>query len=599
LTINFSPVLLAQIEDYVERGATDEAWELSRIPAERLDGRQQQAILTGFFDADWHNQIFIHPRYRSLFEQRRDGRGFSVQDLRDLQVWFNLSWFGKELRDGEVTLPDGSIAGVAALVRKESRFSQDDVEMLLAEQRKVMKAIVPLHAWLAAAGQLELSMTPFFHPILPLILDTDQASIDRPGASRPPRFAHPEDADAHVAQAVAGFKHWFGEAPKGAWPAEGAVSRSAVPIFARHGIRWIASDQGVLARSGRWGYEAHRSEVRHRIYRAEVDGAELSVLFRDTELSDDIGFRCQTLPPVEAASGWVAKLRERAGPGAAVTVVLDGENAWSAYRDDGRPFLHALYAALSDDDSIRTTTPTQLMEGGPDRVPAHPPPAQPRVYELHTGSWIDELGSAPGADLGTWIGESEENRGWTLLGQARAELEPQGLLDRLGSGGGPAYRALLAAEGSDWFWWFGADQDSGHDPDFDELFRLHLATAYRACGRPVPPSLAIPIVPRDAVWTFAEPIDHVFVGDALTVRANCPGVLAWSFSPRGEGGELALAPVGGVLAGLHRHQVRLGPFTHPGELTFRFRCRHPGCTCQESDACCRPQPALVTVLARS
>lgn len=178
-----------------------------------------------------------------------------------------------------------------------------------------------------------------------------------------------------------------------------------------------------------------------------------------------------------------------------VTVVLDGENAWSAYRDDGRPFLHALYSALETDPDIRTVTPGEFIDGDRARgIDGHPLPSQPQVYALFTRSWIGEAGSAPGVDLGTWIGEPEENRGWALLGEARRNLADAVGLSALDPS--RSYQALLAAEGSDWFWWLGGDQDSGHDPDFDALFRMHLATAYLAVGRAVPEAVRVPLVPR-------------------------------------------------------------------------------------------------------
>ncbi len=603
LTINWSPSALLQIEDYLQRGATDLAWELSRVPAEGLHDDQKEALLSTFFDADWHNQIFPHPRYRALFDRRRDGGTFASQDLRDLQVWFNLAWFGVEMRTGAVTLPDGTDASVADLVEKGEGFDTDDVERILGAQLKIMRAIVPEHRRLVRAGQLELSVTPLFHPILPLLIDTDRATIDLPGATYPPRFTHPEDAEAHVSGATRAFERWFGAPPLGAWPAEGAVSEQAVPIFARHGIRWIASDQGVLARSGKWGYDVQRSEVRHRCYRIEKDGGALSILFRDTELSDDIGFRCQLAEPEAAAQGWVERLKQRAaadraGDETIVTVILDGENAWGAYRDDGRPFLHALYAALASDPDVRTVTPSEFIDGNLGRgVDRHPLGSQMRVYELFTGSWIDEAGSAPGVDLGTWIGESEENEGWALLGNARSDLAD--VIDLARPEANPGALALLAAEGSDWFWWFGGDQDSGHDPDFDDLFRLHVATAYSAFGRAVPASVLVPIVPRQPVWTFARPVGEIFVGDALVVRTNCPGVVAWHIESPIDSGRLALAPVGGVMAGVRRHQGRLGPFLGPGKLIFQFECRHPGCDCGAEDACCRLVPAHVTIRDRT
>ena len=602
LTLNFSPSLLLQIEEHVEAGVTDVAWELSRIPAERLDEAQKEAILSTFFEADSHNQIFPHARYRALYEQRRDGKAFSAEDLRDLQVWFNLAWFGKEMREGQVALPDGTSASVAALVGRGGGFSAADVDSVLGEQLKVMRAVIPEQRRLAAAGKVELSMSPFFHPILPLVIDTSKATIDRPHATLPARFAHPEDADAQVGFAVRAFERWFGAAPRGAWPAEGAVSEDVVPIFARHGLRWIASDEGVLARSGRWGYDVTRSEVKHRLYRSEADGASVSVLFRDADLSNDIGFHSQAFEPEEAARRWLDKLKRSVGavgPGEAgsghgdsdarcVGVILEGENAWGAYRDDGRPFLHALYNALVSDADVRTVTPSELIEGNPARgVPAQPLASQTRVYELFAGSWIDEMGSAPGADMGTWIGEPEENSAWELLGIARSQLAAT-LASRAWT---PAYQSLLAAEGSDWFWWLGADQESDHDPEFDDLFRMHLRTAYTAAGMSVPESLGVPLVARTAVWTFARPVTAILVGDGLVIRTNCPGEISWSLSPSGEAGQTMLSTVGGVFAGVYRHQAQLGPFLAPGELVIRFGCL-------SGAPCPHPESARVTIRDR-
>jgi alpha-amylase/alpha-mannosidase (GH57 family) len=262
---------------------------------------------------------------------------------------------------------------------------------------------------------------------------------------------------------------------------------------------------------------------------------------------------------------------------ATVTVVVDGENAWGGYADDGRPFLRALYRQLEHDDELETATFSQCAAGTP---------AAPAIERLATGSWIDEAGSAPGADLGTWIGEDEENRAWELLADARAELQ------RAGSDAVDACWALHAAEGSDWFWWFGEDQDSGHDWDFDELFRTHLANVYRFIGREPPDALRRPIVARTVYWSVTRPVSRIRAGDRLTLQTNCPGVVTWR---RGElpQHETALSLVGGVMAGVHRYQATLGPFDEGPALSFVFDCRQPGCTCQ--DACCRPQRRQVDI----
>jgi len=598
LTINLTPSLLWQIEDYIERRATDRALELTLKPAGKLTAAEREEVLASFFDADWHNQIFPHARYKELFLQRVEGRPFGVQELRDLQMWFNLAWFGREFRDGEVELPNGEGASVRRFVEQARDFTPADVHSMVEEQYKVMRAVIPIHRTLQERGQIEVSTTPFYHPILPLLIDTDHATIDRPGTSHPQRFSHPEDADAQVRLAVESHQRRFGRPPAGMWPAEGAVSQFVVPVFARGGLRWIATDRGVLVRSGRWGYQADDPDVLCQPYRAEEDGHALAVFFRDTQLSDEIGFHFYRYQDyAQAAHDFVRELKERfawrlRGPGDRVlTVVLDGENAWGAYREDARPFLHALYSLLESDAEIQTVTFEEFLDGNPARaISAHPLPAFARVYDLFTGSWIDENGSAPGVDLGTWIGEEEENAGWALLGQVRDRLTHAGATPETAP---TAFQAVYAAEGSDWFWWFGQDQDSGNDDEFDDLFRTHLKNVYRGLNEPPPVELERHIVPHAVVWSFSQPVATIQPGDRLTVRTNCPGRLAWQVDG-GEQQSAPLVPAGGVMAGVQRHHLTLGPFPATAhEVRFRFHCGHAGCDCR--DVCCRGDEHAVRI----
>jgi alpha-amylase/alpha-mannosidase (GH57 family) len=354
------------------------------------------------------------------------------------------------------------------------------------------------------------------------------------------------------------------------WPAEGAVCERMLPLLARNGVRWIATDQGVLERSGRWGYEVAWPPVRHAVYRAEREGARIAVFFRDTVLSDAIGFRLHQREPEAAAAELVDALAERARGlppegDFVITLALDGENAWGTYRDDGRPFLQALYRRLAASSEVETTTGARfLLE--------HPVDLLPRVHALATASWIDEAGSRPGADLGTWIGEADENAGWALVAEARSALaRADGLR-------GAAYESLLAAEGSDWFWWLGDDQDSGRDAEFDALFRRHLARAYQLAGLAAPDGLIRGLAPVAAVWTFTRKLARLGRDRPLVVRTNCAGTLAWQLDA-GKVTWAPLVPTGGVLAGARRFQASLGPFPAGATLHFRFRCHERDCHC--------------------
>ena len=601
LTMNLTPVLLWQVEDYAERSATDRALDLTRIPARRLNAAEQEELLSTFFEANWHTQIFPWPRYRELFEKRRNGASFATQDLTDLQMWFNLAWFGPEFQEDAVVLPDSGTASVRRLVEKGAGYTSRELEEMVGEQLKILCNVVAIHRQLQDRGQIEISTTPFYHPILPLLVDTDRAAIDRPGAVHPTRFHYPEDAAAQLRQAVQFYRERFGRPPDGMWPAEGAVGQSVISLFAEADVRWVATDRGVLARSGLYGYHVEDPNVLCQAYRAEDEqGHGVAVFFRDPVLSDKIGFHYQEYPdPEQAAADFIRELKERFAwqvndpANRIVSIILDGENAWGAYQQQARPFLHALYAALAVDSEIRTLTFREYLEGHPTRqVPAHPISALPKVYDLFEASWIDENGSAPGNDLGTWIGEVEENRGWDRLREAREWL---GRMKATPQKHPHAFQALYAAEGSDWFWWFGEDQASDSDAEFDDLFRDHVKAVYRTLRRKPPVWLDDAIVPHALIWTFARPVRSVHSGDRLSIRTNCPGELVWKTDQEEQWTTHEMIPAGGVMAAVQRFGLTLGPFTPSLRwVEFRFRCTHPGCC--GTDPCCRTEVQRVVVL---
>ncbi len=577
VTFNLTPSLLWQIDDYTDRGATDRAWELSLKHPSRLDPQERDLLLHTFFDADHRRQIEIHPRYAELLGRKKAGASLDDREARDLQMWFNLAWFATELRQGEVRLVTGDRVSVRELVAKGRGFDDRDFERLQEETLKVMKAVVPIHRTLQEEGQIEVATTPFFHPILPLLVDTDRATIDRPDTEHPRRFAHPEDAEAQVQRAVDYYREVFRRRPRGMWPAEGAVSQFVLPFFGQQRLRWIATDRGVLARSGRHGYPADDPDVLCRPYRAVEGEHQVSIFFRDTRLSDDIGFVFNHHDdPGQAARDFLERIKERfsdrfrSSDDRVLTVVVDGENAWGGYRDDGRPFLHALYAALEADVEIETVTFSEYIEGSPERgIQSHGIGEQSQVFELFTGSWIDEAGSRPGVDLGTWIGEDEENVAWNLLGEAREFLELQGATPATAP---EAFEALYIAEGSDWFWWFGDDQDSGRDSEFDDLFRMHLRNIYRGLKVDPPAKLEEAIVPHLYVWDYGAPGCWVPPGHEVAVRTRAPGSL--SIRVDGEPPRIiALQPVGGVMSGTTHYQAHLGA---PGPNTRLFEIDFDG-----------------------
>jgi alpha-amylase/alpha-mannosidase (GH57 family) len=382
------------------------------------------------------------------------------------------------------------------------------------------------------------------------------------------------------------------------WPAEGAVSAEAVQMVARHGFTWLATDAGVLARSGQWGYEISEPAVLCQPYRSSDGPRAVALFFRDADLSDGVGFRYGAYADAHAAVGDFVRAIERRyldrlddDGDQVLTVVLDGENAWGGYADDGRPFLQALYSRLSADRRLKTVTFSEYVLGNPARgIAPHPVGALTRIYDLATGSWIDEPGSAPGVDLGTWIGEPEENAAWNLLGRTRSDFAgasaPAAAVER-------AHEAILAAEGSDWFWWLGSDQASSNDAAFDELFRGHLRCVYRALDLEEPDALDDFIVAHAVVWTFTHPVAAIRARDRVSIRTNCPGRLRYRADDAAERAETLVA-VGGVMAGARHFQVTLGPFPASARrLAFRFVCEHPGCP--RNSPCCSSEEHAIAL----
>ncbi|MFZ5875965.1 MAG: glycoside hydrolase family 57 protein [Nitrospirota bacterium] len=491
-TFNLVPSLIAQIEDLVEHRVQDRFLDVTNRPAADLDPDDRVFVLQHFFMAHWESMIRPAPRYWSLLLKRgitvglaewpSVARRFSSQELLDLQVWFNLAWFGYAARQ--------RYPAIEQLRAKGERFSEEDKRAVVDAQAAVLRELVPRYRALAEAGVAELTTSPFYHPIMPLLIDTESARRATPEAKLPERFAAPEDVDAQLARAMDHHVRVFGRRPEGLWPPEGAVSPEVVPIAARHGVRWMASDEGVLARSiaGRGATAAPYAP-----YRITVDGASLHVVFRDRTLSDLIGFTYAHNPPHAAAEDFCARIRAVAERDASsqpvVAVMLDGENPWEAYPDGGEGFLSAVYRRLADAREVRAATVGEAIREAP---------AVTELSRLHSGSWINQ-------NFRIWIGHPEDNQAWTLLRRARQFLAARGG-DAESGALQDAWDALYAAEGSDWFWWYGDEFSSMLSPEFDRIFRLHLARVYEVLDQPVPPALRQAIKIERGQERMCEPV---------------------------------------------------------------------------------------------
>ncbi|HEV3204769.1 MAG TPA: glycoside hydrolase family 57 protein [Gemmataceae bacterium] len=531
-TINLVPSLLVQLQAYTDRGATDQFQQRSRIGANELSEEDALFLLDHFFMANTERMILPHPRYAELHQRRNSGRksarevlpGFSERDLRDLQVWFNLTWIHPLAFEQDANLRE--------LQRKGRHFTEDDKNWVLEKHLEILRAIIPLHRQLVENGQVELTTTPFYHPILPLLFDKKLAREAMPEVKLP-RFSggYLEDAAVQVRRAVEMHAQFFGEPPAGMWPAEGSVCQTMIPLLAQNGIHWIATDEEVLSHSTQ-GFISRdpRGNVlnpdrMYRPYRVTEAGHDLNVIFRDHALSDLIGFNYQRTDPVAAADDFLLRIRSigqavRNGGPALVSVILDGENCWEHYAEGGVPFIRALYERCCKSKDIR---PVQVGA----HLEKHPP--RDTLPHLFAGSWINH-------NFAIWIGHEEDNTAWDALHKAREHLQ-QRERESLEAhekeiaipAGKPHSRAatqeraqairrawdeIYIAEGSDWFWWFGDDHSSAQDALFDYLFRKHLQNVYVLLGDAPPQELGRPISRRSQ-----RPI-HTFPKAFLDVKIN-------------------------------------------------------------------------------
>jgi alpha-amylase/alpha-mannosidase (GH57 family) len=463
VTVNFVPSLLEQLEAMLG-GAKDALERLAERPADTLDDQEQRLVVDRSFSVHPDHAIAPRPRYAELLARRRAGLAFAPSDLNDVQCLFLLAWLGFAAREDE--------PAIDVLDRKGKGFGEDDKIVLLSAVRQAAAKVLPAWKHLCARGQVELSTSPYYHPILPLLIDSDAAGRARPDDELPPRFAYPDDAREQIQLAMDAHLRLFGVPAQGMWPPEGALSPEAVRLYGECGVTWLCSDEGVLARSLH-GAQPEQAPARAHVWRY----ADTRLLFRDRELSDRVGFRYARMSAMDATDDLLASALEIDG---IVGIFLDGENAWEAYPSRGATFLSTLYRALEAEQAVGRLCTRTVSEV----IAAHEP--RP-LAELHSGSWID-------AAFRIWIGDPEKNRAWSLLREARERLaqlaRSRGETDpRVQS----AKKLLLAAEGSDWFWWLGEPFSSAEDPIFDELFRAHLEAAWRALGESPPAHLGLPI----------------------------------------------------------------------------------------------------------
>jgi alpha-amylase/alpha-mannosidase (GH57 family) len=482
--INFAPSLLMQLEEYASGKVKDKFLDITLKDANTLTEDEKAFILNNFFMANWDTMIAPYARYNELLEKRgkKDFNNndneiknilkiFSVEDFRDLQVWFNLSWTDPYWRKNDDF--------IAYLYNKSRNFTEEDKNKLIQKHIEICGMVVKKHKELQDKGQIDVSVTPFYHPILPLLCDTNSALEATPKITLPSkRFSYPEDALWHINTATSYYEKLFGKKPLGMWPSEGSVSNTAVELISDAGLKWIATDEAVLFNSAK---HLNGGDRRHlfKPFKLNINGKNLDIIFRDHGLSDSIGFVYSKWNPQDAANDFVNKIKNIGEYASSmceaplISVILDGDNCWEYYSNDGWDFLQALYERLSVESGIETVRISEYLQRFPP---------SDTLMNLTAGSWIN-------GNFGVWIGHHEDNLSWEYLATTRdfiknyfnehQELKGTDVEKEV-------FKNLYIAQGSDWNWWYGDEHSSSSDAKFDYIYRQHLIKIYEILGQKVP-----------------------------------------------------------------------------------------------------------------
>jgi alpha-amylase/alpha-mannosidase (GH57 family) len=514
-TFNVVPSLAAQLEEYAS-GTFSEPWfDIAFRPAEELDADAKTVILDRAFQINRENLMRRWPRFTELFNRTQHADKemnaadlFSQRDWRDVQLLSQLAWMDEFWLTSDPVL--------LRLADKGANFSEEDKLELRAKQLELLREVLPEYRRASETGQIEISTTPFYHPILPLVCDSDMGRVSN-GHIQPlvPAFRYPDDAAEQLRRARNYHEKLFGQAPQGLWPSEGSVSDQALDLAAEQGFKWFGTDEGVLGRTLGCGFGRDGSgipENADRMYsplRVLRNGKEIVGFFRDHMLSDLVGFVYSRMGAMAAAEDLHQRLRAigdrvHTGRPLTVSIILDGENAWEYFPHSGREFLKQFYRRVESDPDIHALTATEAIAAAGEI---------PSVENVVPGSWIN-------ANFDIWIGDREDLVAWGMLRKAREAYAKAKRLHDQGSDGAvnaeklsAAYESLLAAEGSDWCWWYGPEHSTYNDAEFDAFYRTLLTEVYLKIGAEPPGELAEPIkrLPEDALISPPQSYLHVRV----------------------------------------------------------------------------------------
>lgn len=484
LNFNVVPVLLDAFIDYGEKGLHDLHSRLTVTDIKDLTEDDKEFILNNFFDSNYRTMILPYEEYNRLFQKRQtmaeaDISAFSEQEYSDLMALFNLAWFDPSYKNEYIALKK--------LFKKGKGYTLEDRQNIIEIQRDIIRRIIPAYRKYVEDGKIEITTSPYYHPILPILLDIGSIKIaNKEGL--PVDLKMPLDAKMQTVAALDRIEELTGKRPRGIWPSEHCVSPKELDMFKEAGAEWSISDEGILSESINFefvrDFKGYLEEPYHLLKSYEYKNG-LKMVFRNSLFSNLIGFEYPNYDSVLAANDLYdrikvmqSKLLSSPDENHILTIAMDGENCWENYPNDGINFLKTLYELIEKDESLETVLISDYL----DREKNHKP-----LKNIASGSWINR-------NFKLWIDEPLKNLAWNYLKQVRDDFSKYVKENPYNPNIELARRELFIAEGSDWFWWYGEPNDSGRDNIFDYIFREHLKNIYLYLGLEAPEYLDTPLL---------------------------------------------------------------------------------------------------------
>lgn len=495
-TINIVPSMWMQLSEYISGKTSDRIQLLTLKHPNELTETESIELLRMFVLCNVENMIRPYPHYSYLYDKAKSHsiRDFSEQEIIDLQVWYNLTWIGYFSRQSPI---------VARLFKQEKNFTAVDKQIVLNIHLEILASIKTQLLRLRQLGQLEVSVSPLHHPILPLLCDSNSVLESSPNSLLPEtRFNFPQDANYQVSNAIDFYQNIFGNAPSGMWPSEGSLSNEVLEILSNNNLQWAASDEMVLANSMQGNY---KPEYKYFPIQYQSNNTNITLFFRDHNLSDAIGFTYSNWNPKDAAANFIERLQsirtqiinncgEDSLDYAVVPIILDGENCWEYYPENGVPFLRELFNSLSNSEDLETVLFNEVTGKYNPNIPV--------LNNLQAGSWIN-------ANFHIWAGHKDHRIAWSILAETRRLIESKkhqlsnDVLFEI-------MELVYIAEGSDWFWWYGDTHWAENKYDFDILFREYLTKIYKLLDEEIPNVLISPINQQSEQFSIKQAKSQVY-----------------------------------------------------------------------------------------